>query len=212
MSQQIICVRSDSGKLRKSSPEPQLVVVVVAARHRQVSSAHKSTLSVYLICKLSAYLPRVEPDSCIACRLACSVPPPWPRFTTSLIRYSSLTLALRLVDNTAAITLTEGHPQYSHLITRRCRELNVYAELMPCTQKIKDLNFTPKGAFCCDIYVFCATQVRSSGVILSGSPYSVYDKDAPHVDPEVFELGVPVLGICYGLQVRDCLSDSPRES
>jgi len=72
--------------------------------------------------------------------------------------------------------------QYSHLITRRCREFNVYAELMPCTTKISEIKFKPKG------------------VILSGSPYSVYDKDAPHVDPAVFGLGVPILGICYGLQ------------
>ncbi|OBZ66149.1 GMP synthase [glutamine-hydrolyzing] [Grifola frondosa] len=85
-------------------------------------------------------------------------------------------------DQFDTILILDFGSQYSHLITRRCRELNVYAELMPCTQKIKDLNFKPKG------------------VILSGSPYSVYDADAPHVDPAVFELGVPVLGICYGLQ------------
>ena len=72
--------------------------------------------------------------------------------------------------------------QYTHLITRRLRELNVYSELLPCTQKIADLPFTPKG------------------VILSGGPYSVYSPDAPHVDPEVFNLNVPILGICYGLQ------------
>ncbi|PVV05052.1 hypothetical protein BB560_000431 [Smittium megazygosporum] len=72
--------------------------------------------------------------------------------------------------------------QYSHLITRRIREFGVYCELLPCTQKIKDLDFTPKG------------------IILSGSPYSITDKDAPHADPEIFDLGVPILGICYGLQ------------
>jgi Glutamine amidotransferase class-I len=70
----------------------------------------------------------------------------------------------------------------SHLITRRCRELNVYCEMLPCTQKIKELDWTPKG------------------IILSGSPYSVYDEGAPRVDPDVFDAGVPVLGICYGLQ------------
>lgn len=72
--------------------------------------------------------------------------------------------------------------QYTHLITRRLRELNVYSELLPCTQKLSELTWKPKG------------------VILSGGPYSVYAADAPHVDPAVFELGVPILGICYGLQ------------
>ena len=72
--------------------------------------------------------------------------------------------------------------QYSHLITRRVREFGVYCELLPCTQKMADLHFKPKG------------------IILSGSPYSVYDTDAPRVDPAVFDAGVPVLGICYGLQ------------
>lgn len=72
--------------------------------------------------------------------------------------------------------------QYSHLITRRLRELNVYSEMLPCTQKLAELSWKPKG------------------VILSGGPYSVYWDDAPHVDPAVFELDVPILGICYGLQ------------
>ncbi|KAF8473491.1 hypothetical protein BDZ91DRAFT_403775 [Kalaharituber pfeilii] len=72
--------------------------------------------------------------------------------------------------------------QYSHLITRRLRELNVYAEMLPCTQKLAELPYKPKG------------------VILSGSPYSVYAPDAPHVDPAVFDLKVPVMGVCYGMQ------------
>jgi GMP synthase (glutamine-hydrolysing) len=85
-------------------------------------------------------------------------------------------------DQFDTILILDFGSQYSHLITRRCRELNVYAELMPCTTKIKDLNFSPKG------------------IILSGSPYSVYDEDAPHADPGIYTLGVPILGICYGLQ------------
>ncbi|QEL61647.1 GMP synthase [glutamine-hydrolyzing] [Candidozyma auris] len=72
--------------------------------------------------------------------------------------------------------------QYSHLITRRLREFNVYAEMLPCTQKISELSWKPKG------------------VILSGGPYSVYAEDAPHVDHDVFKLDVPILGICYGMQ------------
>ncbi|KAJ2905413.1 GMP synthase protein [Zalerion maritima] len=79
------------------------------------------------------------------------------------------------------LTLDFGS-QYSHLITRRLRELQIYSEMLPCTQKLADLSWKPKG------------------IIFSGGPYSVYDKDAPHVDPAFFELGVPILGICYGLQ------------
>ncbi len=62
------------------------------------------------------------------------------------------------------------------------RELHIYSELLPCTQKLADLHFQPKG------------------IILSGGPYSVYEEGAPHADPAVFEAGVPLLGICYGLQ------------
>jgi GMP synthase (glutamine-hydrolysing) len=72
--------------------------------------------------------------------------------------------------------------QYTHLITRRLREFNVYSEMLPCNTKLADLPFTPKG------------------IILSGGPYSVYEEGAPHVDHAVFDLGVPILGICYGLQ------------
>lgn len=73
--------------------------------------------------------------------------------------------------------------QTSHLILRRLRSLGVYSEMLPCTQKIKDLGWKPVG------------------VILSGGPSSVYGEDAPGVDPLVFELGVPVLGVCYGNQL-----------
>lgn len=54
--------------------------------------------------------------------------------------------------------------------------------MLPCTQKLADLGWTPRG------------------IILSGGPYSVYEEGSPHVDPAFLELGVPILGICYGLQ------------
>lgn len=54
--------------------------------------------------------------------------------------------------------------------------------LYRCTTKLSELSWTPKG------------------IILSGGPFSVYDNDAPHVDHAFVELGVPILGICYGLQ------------
>lgn len=79
------------------------------------------------------------------------------------------------------LTLDFGS-QYTHLITRRLRELHMYSEMLPCTQRIADLDFAPKG------------------IILSGGPHSVYAPGSPHVDPAIFDLGVPILGICYGMQ------------
>ena len=74
--------------------------------------------------------------------------------------------------------------QYNQLIARRVREHNVYCEIVPYTytaEKIKEKN--PKG------------------IILTGGPNSVYGEDTPKLDPEVLNLGVPVLGICYGHQL-----------
>ncbi|HZG81629.1 MAG TPA: glutamine-hydrolyzing GMP synthase, partial [Brevibacillus sp.] len=74
--------------------------------------------------------------------------------------------------------------QYNQLIARRVRDLGVYSELLPYNtpvEKIKEMN--PKG------------------IIFSGGPASVYEEGAPTVDPAIFELGLPVLGICYGMQL-----------
>ncbi len=73
--------------------------------------------------------------------------------------------------------------QYSQLIARRIREFSVYSEILPYNAPIEKIRaYKPKG------------------IVLSGGPSSVYDKDAPLPDAEIFELGVPVLGICYGMQ------------
>ncbi|HEX7464604.1 MAG TPA: glutamine-hydrolyzing GMP synthase, partial [Actinomycetota bacterium] len=74
--------------------------------------------------------------------------------------------------------------QYAQLIARRVRECRVYSEIVPHDLPISDLKAK-----------------RPAGLILSGGPASVYEPGAPEVDPEVFRLGVPVLGICYGHQL-----------
>ena len=74
--------------------------------------------------------------------------------------------------------------QYAQLIARRVRECHVYSELVP--------HDTP---------VSTIADMRPSGIILSGGPKSVYEPGAPRVDRKLFDLGVPVLGICYGQQV-----------
>ena len=74
--------------------------------------------------------------------------------------------------------------QYGQLIARRVRDLNVYSEIVPCDISADELR-----------------EMAPSALILSGGPASVYAEDAPRVDPAIFELGVPVLGFCYGHQI-----------
>ena len=84
---------------------------------------------------------------------------------------------------TQSIVVLDFGAQYSQLIARRIREQNVFSVVLPCNSKLEEIrSYSPVG------------------IILSGGPSSVYDQDAPVADPGVFELGVPVLGICYGLQ------------
>ena len=74
--------------------------------------------------------------------------------------------------------------QYTQLIARRVRENKVYSEIFPYNVSFdKITSFSPKG------------------IILSGGPSSVYDKNAPLPDKRIFELGMPILGICYGMQL-----------
>jgi GMP synthase (glutamine-hydrolysing) len=82
-----------------------------------------------------------------------------------------------------SIVVLDFGAQYSQLIARRVREQNVFSFVLPCNSSIDQIR-----------------KHSPVGIILSGGPASVYDKDAPTADPQIFKLGVPVLGICYGLQ------------
>jgi GMP synthase (glutamine-hydrolysing) len=87
------------------------------------------------------------------------------------------------VDRESVVILDFGS-QYTQLIARRLRELQVYSEILPPTTPMRSLK-----------------DRKPRGIVLSGGPDSVYAKGAPRVDKRVFEMGVPVLGICYGMQL-----------
>ena len=78
--------------------------------------------------------------------------------------------------------------QYAQLIARRVRELSVYSEILPCTEPVEKV-----------------LAAGYKGIILSGGPSSVYDDGAPLPDKRLFEAGIPVLGICYGMQAMGYL-------
>ncbi|HEX2327914.1 MAG TPA: glutamine-hydrolyzing GMP synthase [Candidatus Angelobacter sp.] len=82
-----------------------------------------------------------------------------------------------------SIVILDFGSQYTQLIARRIRELKVFSVVLPCTASLDEIK-----------------SYRPAGLILSGGPSSVYDADAPPADDRVLQMGMPVLGICYGLQ------------
>jgi GMP synthase (glutamine-hydrolysing) len=94
--------------------------------------------------------------------------------------------ALKMADKSthSKILILDFGSQYTQVIARRIRECQVYSEI---------IRFDTPAAE--------AAALKPKGLILSGGPASVYDKGAPQIDPEIFSLGVPVLGICYGLML-----------
>ena len=86
------------------------------------------------------------------------------------------------------IVVLDFGSQYNQLIARRIREIGVFSELIAHTTTAEEIK-----------------KMAPSGIILSGGPNSVYAEDAFKIDMEIFNLGVPVLGICYGMQL---MSDS----
>jgi len=82
------------------------------------------------------------------------------------------------------IVVLDFGSQYSHLICRRIRESNVYCELLPFNSPASLIK-----------------KLQPKGIVLSGGPSSVYQKGSPKPDIEIFKMGIPVLGICYGHQL-----------
>ena len=80
------------------------------------------------------------------------------------------------------ILILDFGSQYTQVIARRIRELQVYSEIVPFNLSAVEIS-----------------KRQPNGIILSGGPASVYEKNAPQIDPKIFSLGIPVLGICYGL-------------
>src|SRR5436189_759561 len=82
------------------------------------------------------------------------------------------------------VVILDFGSQYTQVIARRIRECQVYSEIGRFNTPAAEI-----GA------------LKPNGIILSGGPASVYDKGAPRIDPEIFSLGIPILGICYGLML-----------
>jgi len=89
----------------------------------------------------------------------------------------------RMKAELGGVVVLDFGGQYTQLIARRIREQQVFSAVLPCTSSLEEIR-----------------KLEPAGIILSGGPSSVYDADAPKCDPKVLALGIPVLGICYGMQ------------
>ena len=88
------------------------------------------------------------------------------------------------VTHDQSVLVVDYGAQYAQLIARKVRECKVYSEIIPHDTPVDEL-----------------AKIKPSGLIFSGGPMSVYEEGAPSVNPAVFELGIPILGICYGMQL-----------
>jgi len=89
----------------------------------------------------------------------------------------------RMKAELGGVVVLDFGGQYTQLIARRIREQQVFSAILPCTAPLEEIQ-----------------KLEPAGIVLSGGPSSVYDADAPKCDPKVLALGIPVLGICYGMQ------------
>src|SRR4030088_3621745 len=89
----------------------------------------------------------------------------------------------RMEAELGGVVVLDFGGQYTQLIARRIREQQVFSSVLPCTTTIDEIR-----------------KLEPTGIVLSGGPSSVYDPQAPKCDPAVLSLGIPVLGICYGMQ------------
>lgn len=88
------------------------------------------------------------------------------------------------MKNEETILILDFYGQYNQLIARRVRECHVYSEIVPYDISIEEIK-----------------RRNPKGIIFTGGPSSVYGENAPMCDKEIFNLGIPVLGICYGMQL-----------
>ena len=98
--------------------------------------------------------------------------------------FMGVSVRIKKIRTKDVILVLDFGSQYTQLIARRIRENKVYSRIVPYTISAEEIE-----------------EIRPKGIILSGGPLSVYDKGAPFPDKKIFDLGIPVLGICYGMQV-----------